>query len=147
MAFWFGFWRDLDREMRELARRLRRLAEEIAREAAVPPAAEFTRPLVDVYETPDEVVVVAELPGVRKEDITVHATEDTVEIRAEVRRAEEIREEDYFRRERLYKGFYRRVRLPTAVQPERARAKYENGVLTIRLPKAAAERKHRVKID
>jgi len=154
-GFWFGVWRDIDREMREFRRRLRRAFEEASRalEREVGPievrtgAEEFMRPLVDVYETPDEVVVVAELPGVRKEDINVSAVDDELEIRAEVRREEEVKEEAYYRRERYYKGFFRRIRLPTPVQAEKARAKYENGVLTIRLPKAAVEKRRRIEIE
>jgi len=149
MAFWFGVWRDIDREMRELRRRLRRVLEETTKavEAGLPIPGEFMRPLVDIYETPEEVVVVAELPGVRKEDIAIEATEDVLEIKAEVKREEEVKEEAYFRRERYYKGFYRRVRLPAPVRPEGARAKYENGVLIVRLPKAVAEKRHRIKVE
>ncbi len=148
MAFWFGVWRDIDREMRELRRRLRKTLQEISRavEAEVP-VSELMRPLVDIYETPEEVIVVAELPGVRKEDIKIEATEDTLEVRADVKREEEVREEDYYRRERYYKGFYRRIRLPTAVRPEGAKATYRDGVLKIRLPKAVAEKKHRIHVE
>ena len=154
-GFWFGIWRDLDREMRELRRRLRRAFEEASRalerglgpiEVRIGPE-ELMRPLIDVYETPDEVVVVAELPGVRKEDINVNVIDSELEIRAEIKREEEVKEEAYYRRERYYKGFFRRIRLPTAVQAEKARAKYENGVLTIRLPKIAIEKRKRIEIE
>ena len=157
VAFWSGIWRDIDREMRELRRRLRRALEEISRtiESEVGPVGvsvrvgpgELFRPLVDVYETPDEVVVVAELPGVRKEDIEVNVVDDRLEIRAEVKREEEVSEEAYYRRERYYKGFYRRIRLPTAVRPEEAKATYKDGILTIRLPKAVAEKKRRITVE
>mgnify|MGYP000041112172 CR=1 FL=1 len=154
-GFWFGVWRDIDREMRELRRRLRRVFEEASRalERGLGPIEirigleDFMRPLIDVYETPEEVVVVAELPGVKKEDIAISVVDSELEIRAEVKREEEVKEEAYFRRERYYKGFYRRIRLPTAVQAEKAKAKYENGVLTIRLPKAAIEKRRRIEIE
>ena len=154
-GFWFGVWRDIDREMRELRRRLRRVFEEASRalERGLGPIEirigleDFMRPLIDVYETPEEFVVVAELPGVKKEDIAISVVDSELEIRAEVKREEEVKEEAYFRRERYYKGFYRRIRLPTAVQAEKAKAKYENGVLTIRLPKAAIEKRRRIEIE
>ena len=154
-GFWFGIWRDIDREMRELRRRLRRAFEEATRvlERGLGPveirigAEEMMSPLVDVYETPEEVVVVAELPGVKKEDINISVVDNELEIRAEVKREEEIKEEAYYRRERYYRGFFRRIRLPTAVLAEKARAKYENGILTIRLPKAAVERRKRIEIE
>jgi len=154
-GFWFGIWRDLDREMREIRRRLRKAFEEASRalerglgpiEIRIGPE-ELVRPLIDIYETPEEVVVVAELPGVRKEDINISVVDDELEIRAEVRREEEIKEEAYYRRERYYRGFFRRIRLPTAVQAEKARAKYENGILTIRLPKMAVEKRKRIEIE
>ncbi len=149
MAFWFGVWRDIDREMRELRRRLRKALEEVSRslEREIPAFGETMRPLVDVYETPEEIVVVAELPGVRKEDISVEATEDTLEIKADVRREEEVKEEAYHRRERYYKSFYRRLRLPAPVRPEGAKATYKDGILTVRLPKAVVEKKHKVQIE
>jgi len=149
VAAWFGIWRDIDREMRELRRRLRRTFEEVSRtlEREIPALGELMKPLTDIYETPDEVVVVAELPGVRKEDIRIEATEDTLEIRADVKREEEVKEEAYYRRERYYKGFYRKLRLPTAVRPEGAKATYKDGVLTVRLPKAVAEKRHRIQVE
>ena len=149
VAFWFGVWKDIDREMRELRRRLRRTFEEVSKtlETEIPALGELMKPLVDIYETPDEVVVVAELPGVKKEDIKVEATEDMLEIRADVKREEEVKEEAYYRRERYYKGFYRRIRLPTPVRPEGAKATYKDGVLTIRLPKAVAEKRHRIEVE
>lgn len=148
MAFWFGVWRDIDREMRELRRRLRRAFEEATRRLELgPEPTAMIRPLVDVYETPDEVVVVAELPGVRKEDIEVNVIDDKLEIRAEVRREEEVKSEAYHRRERFYKGFYRRITLPVPVDVAEAKATYKDGILTVRLPKVAAEKKHRIEIE
>ncbi|HDI01785.1 MAG TPA: Hsp20/alpha crystallin family protein [Candidatus Bathyarchaeota archaeon] len=148
MAFWFGFWRDIDREMRELRRRLRRAFEEATAWLEVgPEPMSMIRPLVDVYETPDEVVVVAELPGVKKEDIEVSVIDNRLEIRAEVRREEEVKREAYHRRERYYRGFLRRIPLPTPVDPSGAKATYEDGILTIRLPKLAKEKRHRIKVE
>ena len=156
MAFWFGIWRDIDREMRELRRRLKKTFEEMSRaferemkpiEVRMGMLTDFVRPMVDIYETPEKIVVIAELPGVRKEDIEIDVIDTTLEIKAEVKREEEVAEEAYYRRERYYKGFYRRLKLPVAVDPERAKATYENGVLRIELPKLVAEKKRRIEIE
>ncbi|RLG61183.1 Hsp20/alpha crystallin family protein [Candidatus Geothermarchaeota archaeon] len=105
----------------------------------------YRRPLIDVYETDKEVVVMAEMPGVRKEDIIVNVSTDAVEIRAELKKEEEVKKAGYYRREREYTGFMRMISLPTKVNPKEAKATYKNGILEIRLPKV--EKKERVRIE
>lgn len=96
---------------------------------------------VDVADDGDEVVVHADLPGYDKEDIDVTVQEDSLRIVAEheEEREEEAEERSYYRRERSRRRLSRTVRLPTAVEEDRASASYTNGVLTVRLPKAAPE--------
>ncbi|HDJ26587.1 MAG TPA: Hsp20/alpha crystallin family protein, partial [Candidatus Bathyarchaeota archaeon] len=77
----------------------------------------------------------------------VSVVDNKLEIRAEVRREEEVKREAYYRRERYYRGFHRRISLPAPVDPAKARATYENGVLTVRLPKLAKEERHRIEIE
>lgn len=107
----------------------------------------YFEPYVDVYETPTEVIVTAELPGIKKKDIKLTATEDALEISAEAR--EEIMEErpGIVHKERRMGRFYRSLPLPCKVRPEEAKAKYVDGILEIRLPKAEPKRGHEVKID
>jgi len=95
----------------------------------------WREPFVDIFDRGDELVVIAELPGVRKEDIKVRVTEDSVYIEAIVRREKELEEEGAVRVERYYSGYRRVIRLPEEVIPEKAKAKYNNGVLEIRIPK------------
>ncbi|MGI5818181.1 MAG: Hsp20/alpha crystallin family protein [Armatimonadota bacterium] len=92
-------------------------------------------PAVDVYQTDDEVVVKAQLPGVKKEDVDVSIQENTLTIRAETRREEEVEEEGYFRRELRYGTFARRLPLPAAVDEEQVAAKMTDGVLEVRAKK------------
>ena len=91
----------------------------VRREAGKPRISEEREPLVDVIEDEDTVTVVAELPGVDKENIKVRATENKVIISA--------RGPD--------KKYYKEVELPTKVKPETAKATYKNGVLEVRLEK------------
>ena len=97
---------------------------------------ETTRtPQIDVYETETEVVVKAELPGVTKEELEVVAEDGHLRLRGQTRRDEEVKEEGYYRRERLWGQFERLVHLPAEVDEEHITAKFENGVLEVRAPK------------
>jgi HSP20 family protein len=106
-------------------------------------------PLVDVYEEKDEIVAKAELPGIGKSDIQVNISDHILTIRGEKKKEGEIKEEDYYCSERSYGAFTRTIELPKAVQVDRAKASFENGVLEIRLPKTeeAKKREIKVKID
>ena len=103
-------------------------------------------PKVDVYETDDAVSVKAELPGVDPADIEINATEDTVTLTGETRREEEVDEEGYYRSERSFGRFQRRIDLPAAVKANEAKATFKNGVLEITLPKVEAAKPRTVKV-
>ncbi|OYT63191.1 heat-shock protein Hsp20 [Candidatus Bathyarchaeota archaeon ex4484_205] len=136
------------REIRRMFREMERAFEEIPTRIRIETREEgYREPVVDVFETDDEVVVVAEMPGVNKEDIKLNATEDTLEIRAEIKKEEEEERKGFYRMERYYGGYYRSIQLPSPVIPEKAKARYKNGVLEIRLPKAEKVRGSRIKIE
>ncbi len=97
------------------------------------------RPLVDMVDKGKEYVVRAELPGITKDDIKVEVTEDSLEISSEKSVEEKEEKEGYIRRERRYSNFYRSIPLPGEVVPGKADAELNDGVLTIRLPKAKLE--------
>ena len=92
-------------------------------------------PAVDVYETDTEVVLKAQLPGVKKEDIEVSATEDQVVISGESRAEEKTEDEGYYRRELRYGSFRRTIGLPHAIDQEQVQASFNDGVLEVRAPK------------
>jgi HSP20 family protein len=103
---------------------------------------------VDVRELEEEVAVVADLPGVEKEDITVNLINPlTLEISTEKKLESEETEKDYFVKERFSGSMKRMVVLPREVTEERAKASFKNGVLEIRLKKAAAEQGTRISIE
>lgn len=105
-------------------------------------------PRFDVYQTDREVVATAELPGLTsRDDIEITATEDTLTVRGEIRRNEEIGAENYHRSERFYGTFSRTVGLPAKVEPEKATATYKNGILEVRIPRAEQQRQRRIEID
>jgi|Deesub1362A_J573_1020465.scaffolds.fasta_scaffold02819_7 HSP20 family protein len=91
---------------------------------------------VDVYETDDAIVVEASMPGVDPKHIDISISGDTLTIRGEVKREHEVKEADYFLRERRHQRFYRSLTLPTIFDADKANAEYENGILRLTLPKA-----------
>ncbi len=93
-------------------------------------------PAVDVYEKDDEIVVEAELPGAKREDIQVNAENDRVTIRGETKQEEEVKEEGYYRKEIRRGSFYRTVPLPAPIDETKVTAKFTDGVLTVNAPKA-----------
>jgi HSP20 family protein len=94
---------------------------------------------VDVKEDPNSYTVLAEIPGVKKEDVQVSIDGNQVAISAEIKRQKEEKQgEKTLRTERYYGKVYRAFALAQDVDQEKAQAKYENGVLELRLPKKAA---------
>lgn len=91
---------------------------------------------VDMYQTPDDIVVKATLPGVKADDINITVSGDVLTIRGEVKSEEEKSGASYHIRERRYGSFSRSLPLPTTVATEKAKAEFENGVLTLTIPKA-----------
>ncbi|MFQ6133937.1 MAG: Hsp20/alpha crystallin family protein [Armatimonadota bacterium] len=98
-------------------------------------------PRVDVRDEDGQVLVRAEVPGVGKDDLDVTVTEDSVSIRGETKHEHQEGDDDsgYYRRELRYGRFARTIPVPTPVQSDQASAKYRDGVLEIRIPKAEEE--------
>lgn len=92
-------------------------------------------PKVDIFEKNGSLVVKADIPGVAKENIDISITKDTLTIKGEIRKEEELREEDYYSLERQSGTFIRTIPITHAVETGKATASYENGVLEIILPK------------
>lgn len=96
-------------------------------------------PAVDMYETDTDVVVKCELPGVDREDISVSAHSDSINISGETRREEEVEEQGYYRRELRYGQFSRTLPTPASIDPESVSAELNDGVLTVNAPKVEPE--------
>ena len=98
-------------------------------------------PAVDVTEEGEELVVKADLPGVDPDDIDLRITEDTLGISAETKYEEEKREKGFYLAERRYGSFQRVIPLPASVKSDDVTARFDNGVLEVRLPKAKEARR------
>ena len=109
--------------------------------------AEIVSPAVDIYEEGDDLVVKAELPRINKEDIEVKITDDYLTISGEKKKEEKVEKKDYYRYERSYGSFSRTFRLPVDVQTDKAKAKFEKGVLEIRIPKTEEAKKKERKLQ
>jgi len=104
-------------------------------------------PAVDIYETPDSIVLQAELPGLSKEDIDIQVRDSVLILKGERRSEKEVKEGNYLRVERAYGGFQRAFTLPAAVQADKIRAVFKDGVLDVNIPKAEEAKPKQIKID
>jgi len=110
------------------------------------PEMEELSPIVDIFEEGDDVVVKAELPGMKKEDIDVKLTENSVTISGEKKKEEKVEKKNYYRMERSYGSFTRVFSLPAEVQTDKAKAQFTGGILQIRVPKTEEAKKKEKKI-
>jgi len=110
------------------------------------PEIEEVVPSVDILKEGDYILVKAELPGMKKEDIDVSLTKDTITISGEKKKEEKIEKKDYYSLERSYGSFKRSFSLPSEVQTEKASAKFKDGVLEIRIPKTEEAKKKEKKV-
>ena len=92
-------------------------------------------PAVDVYENDDAIVVKAELPGVDKDQIAVDVDGRTLTLKGERTGENEVKEDNYYRRERVYGRFERSFALPAEVDADAIKAEFKDGVLKIEIPK------------
>jgi len=93
-------------------------------------------PVVDIFEKGDDLVLEAELPGLKKEDIDIRVENNVLTLRGQRKREQEAKTDGYVRTERSYGTFTRSFTLPTTVAVDKINATYREGVLTLTLPRA-----------
>lgn len=103
-------------------------------------------PAVDIFESDQELVLTAEVPGIEEKDIEISLENNVLSIKGERRLEKETKEENYHRIERSYGTFYRSFTLPNYVDPEKVSATHENGVLKIRMNRKPELKPKKVKI-
>ena len=127
---------------------LREAMDRLLEESVVRPRTEGPRALpVDMYETEEALVVKAAIPGVDPEDIDISITGDTLTINGEIKMAEEAEEAEYICCERPYGSFSRSLAIPVAVEADEAEAEFEDGILTLTMPKAEEVKPKAIKIE
>ena len=131
---------------------LREAMDRLFEESFIRPRVGWLAPLgagalaVDMYETDQDVVVKSSMPGVKPEDIDITITGDTLTIKGETKAEEKVEKANYVRQERRYGAFSRSLTLPTTIVAEKAKAEFENGVLTLTLPKAEEVKPKTIKV-
>jgi HSP20 family protein len=103
-------------------------------------------PALDVWETDNEVVYAFDLPGIPEDAISIEVKEDTLTVSAQREKTEETSDEGFYRFERRYGSFARAVGLPQGVNQDQISARYENGVLEIRVPKPEEQKPRRIEL-
>jgi HSP20 family protein len=101
---------------------------------------------VDVYREDGNMVIKAEVPGVASEDIEISVKDQVLTISGETRSDDEVKEENYLRRELRYGSFCRSLALPVEAEGDKAEAAFEDGVLTVTVPIAEEAQPEAVKI-
>jgi HSP20 family protein len=101
---------------------------------------------IDMYQTENEVVVKTALPGVSADEVDITITGDTLCIRGEKKADEKVKREDYIYQEHRYGAFSRTVSLPGGLDTDKAEANFENGILTLTIPKSEEARPKSIKI-
>lgn len=103
-------------------------------------------PAIDIAETADAFVVRAELPGMKRDDIDIELTGETLTLKGERRAEDEEHKDRFVRVERRYGQFQRTFTLATPVQSDKVSATYRDGILDVRLPKSEATRPRKVQV-
>lgn len=124
------------REMMTLREAMDRLFEDAYMHPSSLMGSDSGSPAVDMYQTDDEVIVKAALPGMKADDVEISIRGDVLTLSGEAKHEEESKEKTYHMREQRWESFERNIQLPTDVQSEQAEAGFEDGILTIHLPKA-----------
>ena len=93
-------------------------------------------PAIDMFQTDDEIVVKAALPGMKSDEVQINITGEVLTLKGEVQQTQEMEEKAWHIREQHLGSFERSIALPTDVVADKAKADFENGILTITLPKA-----------
>ena len=96
----------------------------------------WSAPAIDMYQTDDEIVVKASLPGVKADEVQINITGEILTLKGETKQVEEKKDKAWHMREQRWGTFERAIALPTEVTANKAKAEFENGILTITLPKA-----------
>lgn len=107
---------------------------------------EASAPALDVHQTDDEIVVTAALPGLKPEEVDITITGQTLSIRGEFKADEEVKRDQYLYRERRFGSFHRQLQLPVRVQGDQANATFEDGILTLSIPKSEEVKPRQIQV-
>ena len=125
------------REMMTLREAMDRLFDDaFTRPLSIRDGWSMATPAIDLYQTDNEVVVKASIPGMKAEDVQINVSGDVLTLKGEVKQEQEHKDRAWHIREQRFGSFERSIVLPTEVKTDKAEAVFESGILTITLPKA-----------
>lgn len=101
---------------------------------------------IDMYQTANEVVVKVAVPGVKPEEVEITISGDILTIKGETKATEEVKRGDYLYQEHRYGAFTRSITLPSALQSDKAEATFDNGILTLTIPRAEEAKPKIIKV-
>ncbi len=104
-------------------------------------------PLLDVYETKKDIIIIMDIPGVDPKDVAVSILDDSLTVKGERKKEPDVKPEELYRSEREFGPFQRLIQLPSEVSADKAKATYANGVLRIVVPKTQRSAPKEVKVD
>ena len=104
-------------------------------------------PAVDMFEKDDKVVIKAELPGLEKKDISLDLTNGVLTLKGERKHENEVKEENYYRREMSCGKFIRSFTLPGDVDADKIKAEFQNGLLTVEVPKPEEHKPKQIPVN
>ena len=137
--FWRSTWSDLDRSFDNLRRDIEKSFASFPAFSipSIPSMPKLSSTSCDVIDEGDKLRVTMDIPGVKKSEIELNVTDNSVEVSAEHKEEEEEKKKNYLRKERSEVSYYRTIPLPEKVHSNRVKAKLTDGVLNITLPKVA----------
>ena len=125
---------------------LQRISKTTPGKISLPPEPEEGQLTVDVYNTPDDIVIKTLIGGVKPEDLDISITRDMIIIRGSREETREVSDEDYFHRELYWGSFSRTITLPQEIDVDSAEATEKHGLLVLKLPKLDKSRQTKLKI-
>ena len=142
------FAQDLSRDLTDIQAQMNRLLDNfVGQPTSSGMGKRVWAPAADVYETKNEMVIVAELPGLSEKDIHLSMTGDLLTIQGERQWGGEAKDASHYRRERWFGTFERTFSLPMPVDSGQVKATYRDGVLTVKLPKVEEIKPKEIKIE
>jgi|WetSurMetagenome_2_1015567.scaffolds.fasta_scaffold816403_2 HSP20 family protein len=142
-------WRPLwDTRFPSLRDEMDKMFEEFFEKVRFPSTREHSwTPAVDVYETKKDVIVTVDIPGIDPKEVAVSLMEESLTIKGERKKEDDLKDEDLYRSEREFGSFQRLIQLPAEVMADQAKATYVNGVLRIVAPKTQKSAPKEVRVD
>jgi len=138
------------KEIEEIRKEMDRLFEEflspVRRRRAVSTEGVIS-PNVDIFERGNELVILVELPGVKKEEIELVISDDRLIVKGEIKKPEGVKEEDYILNERSYGSFTRSINLPSDIDKSSVKASFNNGILEISMLRKEEAKSREIKIQ